>query len=120
MHRSQSAFLLCSLFVASGAVLAGSQEVCKPALSLKDSEHSEVVRFQRKWTGAFVVDASRCATTTGFFEVEFVRLKEIGPDLSFAERFMWNPGQTEVTLDLAWDEWVNAHRIGQVHPCPCR
>jgi hypothetical protein len=120
MHRSQSAFLLCGLLIASGAAPAVSQDLCKPALFPKASEHSEVVNFQRKWTGTFAVDASRCATKTGFFEVEFVRLKEIGPDLPFTELFTWSPGQMDVTLDLAWDEWVSAYKVGQVHPCPCR
>jgi hypothetical protein len=54
------------------------------------------------------------------FDIEFVRLKEVGPDLSFKERFTWRPDQVEVGLDLTWDEWVNDYRIGEVAPCPCR
>ena len=120
MHRSRSALLLYALLAACGATPAGSEETCKPTLSSKASGHSDVVNFRRKWTGVFAVDASRCATTTGPFAVEFVGLRETGPDLTFTETFMWSAGQTEVSLELSWDEWVNAQTISHVQPCPCR
>jgi hypothetical protein len=120
MRQLRSALLLCSLLVTSGAAPAISQEICRPTLSPIVSGHSDVVNFQRKWTGVFAADASRCAVTTGPFEIEFVRLNEVGPDLAFTESFTWSAGQTEATLDLSWDEWVNAYRIKQVQPCPCR
>jgi uncharacterized protein YjiS (DUF1127 family) len=119
-YASQSALLLASLFAASGATRAVSQEICKPSLSPKASAHSDVVNFQRRWTGVFAVDASRCATTAGSFDVEFVRLKEVGPDLAFTETFTWRPDKVDVTLDLTWDEWVDAYRVRNVAPCPCR
>ena len=118
--KRHPAFLLSTLLVASNAAPVMSQEICKPTLSSKTSGHSEVVNRERRWTGVFAVAASRCATTAGSFDVEFVRLKEVGPDLSFKERFTWTPDQVEVILDLTWDEWVNAYRISDVAPCPCR
>jgi uncharacterized protein YjiS (DUF1127 family) len=117
---SRSALLLVSLLVASGATRAVSQEICKPRLSAKAAGHSDVVNFQRKWTAGFAVDASRCSTTTGSFDIEFVRLKEVGPDLAFTERFAWTADKVDVSLDLTWDEWVDAYRVRDVAPCPCR
>jgi uncharacterized protein YjiS (DUF1127 family) len=119
-HPLRPAFLLCGLLIAASAGQAVSQEICKPSLSPKASGHSDVVSFQRRWTGVFAVDASRCSAAAGPFEIEFVRLKDSGPDLPFKERFTWRPDQVEVSLDLSWDEWVNAYRISDVAPCPCR
>jgi hypothetical protein len=120
MRKSRPALLLCSLFTALATAPAASQDICKPILSPKASGHSDVVDFQRKWSGVVAVAASHCSSTTGPFTIEFVRLKEVGADLSFREGYTWTPGETEVSLDLTWDEWVNAYRIGDVQPCPCR
>jgi hypothetical protein len=119
MRLSCIALLLAGL-IASGATETAGQALCKPAITPQSSRHSDVVDRQRRWTGVFVVDALPCASAAGFFTVDFTRLKEIGPDLVFTELFTWQPGRTEVGVDLAWDEWVQAHRIGDVAPCPCR
>jgi uncharacterized protein YjiS (DUF1127 family) len=111
--------LLCALLSSMAPSVEGAP-VCRPNISPKASAHSEVVNFQRKWTGVFAVDASRCATAAGSFEIEFVRLKEVGPDLPFTEAFAWRAERTEASLDLTWDEWVDAHRILEIAPCPCR
>jgi hypothetical protein len=105
---------------ATRAAPAISQELCKPTLSSSASRHSDPVKFQRTWTAVFEVDASECATGTGPFTIEFVRLKEVGPDLTFWQGYTWRAGETEVSLDLTWDEWVSAYRIAAVQPCPCR
>jgi hypothetical protein len=118
MRYSRSAVLLCALLGAT--VPAIGQETCTPVLSTKSSGHSQVVNFQRRWTGVFAVDASRCSSTAGAFELEFVRLKDIGPDLTFTEWFAWTGEETEVRLDLTWDEWVSAHRVTEIQPCSCR
>jgi hypothetical protein len=115
-----SAFLLCAMLGVTAAAPAVSQEQCKPILSPKVSGHSEVVNFRRKWTAVFAVDASGCATSTGPFEIAFVRLKDFAPDLSFRERYAWMTEDTDVSLDLTWDEWIDSYRIGDVAPCPCR
>ena len=118
MRNLRSAILLGALL---GATAPGAgQETCRPVLSAKSSGHSDVLNFQRRWKGVFTVDASRCATTEGAFEIEFVRLKDGGPDLPFTEQFAWLNNDTEVNLDLTWDEFVSAYRIGEVAPCPCR
>jgi hypothetical protein len=65
------------------------------------------------------VDASRCAATTGQFEIKFVRLKEFGPDLVFTENFRWTPGSVDASLNFWWDEAVQDYWIGHVEPCGC-
>jgi hypothetical protein len=120
MKRSQLTALLTGLVVAYSVTPSASEQQCRPSLSSKASGHSEVVDQQRKWTAVLDVDASSCASAAGSFEIEFVRQKEFGPDLTFTERFTWRPGKTEVALDIWWDEWLDAHRISKVAPCPCR
>ena len=56
---------------------------------------------RRIWTARIAVDASQCATPSGRFFIRFVRLKEIGPDLPFAEAFTWRPGGIEVSTEFA-------------------
>jgi hypothetical protein len=41
------------------------------------------------------VDASRCVATSGAFEIKFVRIKEMGSDLLFSERFKSSPRLTQ-------------------------
>ena len=56
MLKSTSALLFCA---AIGATPAVGQEICQPTFTPKASGHSEVINYQRKWTGTSVVDASR-------------------------------------------------------------
>jgi hypothetical protein len=112
--------LLAGSIVLSSATQTVGQQMCKPRLSLQEVRLSEVQNQQRKWTAVLGVDASRCATATGRFDINFMRLKETGPDLPFAEHFMWRPGQLEVSVDLWVDEAVLDYSIGDIAPCPCR
>ena len=43
--------------------------------------------MERKWTAVVSVDASRCATTAGSFEIIFSRQKENGLEIEFREQF---------------------------------
>ena len=97
-----------------------AQQICKPALALTQASISDVRNRQRTWTGVLSLDASPCSSASGEFEVEFTRLKENAPDLRFIERFAWASGQTKVSLDIWWDEWVQDYRVSRVAPCPCR
>lgn len=112
------------LLAVSVALLSATQAVagklCKPVLSLRDVRISEAREMHRTWTGALTADASPCSTTSGQFDVQFTRLKETAPDLQFMERFTWASGQSEVSLDFWWDEWLEDHRIVSIAPCPCR
>jgi hypothetical protein len=88
-------------------------------LTFKDVKFSEAQNQLRKWTGVISVDATRCTATSGPFEIKFVRLKEIGPDLLFTEKFNWSPGLVDVSLNLWWDEAIQEYWIGDVEPCEC-
>ena len=92
MSRTRSAFVLWGLLAAIAGTPAVSQEICKPTIAAVSAGHSEVVNFERSWTGLFRVNASRCATSEGAFEIEFVRLKDGGPDLAFSEWYTWMTG----------------------------
>jgi hypothetical protein len=101
------------------ATPAGAEFACKPALTFKHVRFSGAQNQQRKWTATLAVDASRCAATTGQFEIRFVRLKEFGPDLTFTEKFRWTPGSVDASLNFWWDEAVQDYSIGAVEPCGC-
>src|SRR5215475_13343861 len=97
--------------LAAGAVLFGAApgataDLCKPTLALKEARISEVRNQQRTWTGLVAVDASRCSTSSGRFEIRFTRGKETAPDLQFTEQFIWRIGQVEVAADFWADEAV--------------
>jgi hypothetical protein len=92
---------------------------CKPVLTFREVRFSEAQNQLRKWTGVLAVDASRCLATSGAFEIKFVRIKEMGPDLLFSQRFKWSPGLTQVSLDFWWDEAVLDYWIGDIPSCGC-
>jgi hypothetical protein len=106
------------------AVLAATQSLaapmCTPDLAITGAHLSDMRASQRIWTARIAVDASQCAVTSGRFFIRFVRLKEIGPDLSFAEAFTWRPGVIDVLTVFAADEAVLDAAIGYVRPCACR
>jgi hypothetical protein len=92
---------------------------CKPVLTFREVRFSDAQNQLRKWTGVLAVDAGRCVATSGAFEIKFVRIKEMGPDLLLSERFKWSPGPTQVSLDFWWDEAVLDYWIGDVPSCEC-
>jgi hypothetical protein len=92
---------------------------CKPVLTFREVRFSQAQNQLRKWTGVVAVDASRCVATSGNFEIKFVRIKEMGLDLLFSERFKWSPGLTRVSLDFWWDEAVLDYWIADVPSCGC-
>ena len=119
MYLSPRSILLAAGLVLLGATQAIAGNLCKPILSLRDVRISER-EMHRTWTGILTADASPCSTASGQFDVQFTRLKETAPDLQFMERFTWVSGQSEVSLDFWWDEWLEDNRIISVAPCPCR
>ena len=120
MRLSHRSILLVVTLVLLGATQAVASKLCKPTLSLRDVRISEAREMHRTWTGVLVADASPCSTTSGQFDVQFTRLKEVAPDLQFMERFTWVSGRSELSLDFWWDEWLEDHRIVSIAPCPCR
>jgi hypothetical protein len=119
MYRSRIFVALALGFVLSGATQTMAQVDCRPALTFKEVRFSEPQNQLRKWTGVLSVDATHCTAISGPFEIKFIRLKEIGPDLLFTERFTWSAGLTRVSLDFWWDEAVQDYWIGDVPPCRC-
>ena len=104
-----------------GAAQAGGPPVCKPVLAVKDVQFSamQLPATERKWTATVTVDASRCATTAGYFEVGFLREKENGLGLEFREQFIWSVPSVKIGLDFWFDEAVESHWIDSVQACPC-
>lgn len=113
------AFLLATLGILLAATHAIGAPLCAPQLAVKDIMFSQMHRSQRIWTARIAVDASRCAAPYGRFNIDFVRLKETGPDVRFTEQYTWTPGVIEVSTDFAIDEAVLTYAIS-ADACPCR
>src|SRR5262245_47307900 len=95
MRRSCPSTLLAASLALFSVTQAAAGSLCKPVLALRDVRIPEPQEMQRTWTGVLVADASRCsATTSGLFDIQFTRLKELSPDLQFTERFTWVSGQS--------------------------
>jgi hypothetical protein len=116
----QLVLILC--FVVPAPSTSLSQVVCKPILSIKTVR--EVRAFtptlQWKWNATLNADTNHCATRSGNFEVDFVRVKENSPDLQFTQQFRWNQGHFDILMELTWDEAILDFRIGFIAPCVCR
>lgn len=110
---------LAALVLSSAAEPAASQSLCKPILAIKQAQLSEMRASARVWTAVVDVDASLCASTSGRFDIEFLRLKENGPDLSFTEQFVWEEGRVQVSLKLWADEALHDYAIAYVERCAC-
>ena len=76
--------------------------------------------MERTWSATLSVDASRCATTSGRFEILFSRLKENAPEADFTERFTWKAESVEVSVSFWADEAVEDYWLHNVAACPCR
>jgi hypothetical protein len=59
-------------------------------------------------------------TRSGQFEIDVIRIKEYSPDVQFTEKYRWNSGQFDVSIELAADEAIEDYRIGFIAPCVCR
>jgi hypothetical protein len=122
MNRSCIFGLLAGSIGLVGVAQAAEPQKCTPALAFKEVRFSEMrpPTLERKWTAVLSVDATRCTTTSGRFEIVFTRITEIGPDLEFRQQFMWSAASVEVSVDFAADEAVAAYRLDNIVPCPCR
>ena len=116
----QLVLILCFVSLVPSTSL--SQVVCKPFLSIKSVR--EVRAFtptlQWKWNATLIADTNHCATRAGNFEADFVRIKENSPDLQFTQKFRWNQGQFDISMELTSDEAILDFRIGFIAPCVCR
>src|SRR5262245_1661970 len=110
--RVASAALACWMLLLDAAQAAPTV-ACKPILSTRDVRtHRESPVLPYEWQVTVRADASHCATRSGMFEIDFIRIKEYSLDLQFTERFQWKEGQFDVSLELAGDEAVLDYRIG--------
>jgi hypothetical protein len=122
MHRSCISEFLAGIIGLMSVAQAVGQQVCSPTLAFKEVQFSNMQppTLERRWTAVVSVDASRCVTNSrGFFEIVFTRLKEIGPEIEFRERFTWLPPSMTVEVDFAADEAVQAYWIDNVAACLC-
>jgi hypothetical protein len=119
--RVASTALACWMLLLNAAQAAPTV-ACKPLLmstpDVRTIRESPILPYE--WTVTVLADARHCATRSGMFEIDFIRIKEYSPDLQFTERFQWRDGQFEVSIELAGDEAVLDHRIGFIPPCVCR
>ena len=122
MSRSYASAVLAGMIGLTIATDAVGEPACRPTLTFKQVYFSKMQppTLERKWTAVVSVDTSGCvAYSSGYFEIVFTRLKEIGPDIEFRERFIWLPPSVKVGVDFAADEAVGRYRIDNITPCPC-
>jgi len=122
LWRPALASLLALLFACATGPASASAIVCKPLLSFKNvreirSATAPVAPWI--WRVSIVANANYCATRTGQFEIDFIRIKENSADLQFTEKLRWRAGQFDVSIDLAADEAILDYRIGFIAPCVC-
>ena len=120
MQRSQITFPLSVVILVFSLAQAAAETLCKPVMTFKEVRFSEVHSQQRVWSAVLQVDASACASASGRFNINFIRLKEMAPDLLFAEQFTWRRGQVEISVKLWEDEAVHDYSIGYISLCDCR
>jgi uncharacterized protein len=95
--------------------------VCRPVLSISRATLSEMrlPTMKRRWTATIAADASKCVSKAGYFEIDFLREKEIGLPMEFRERFIWNEPSSQVRIDVGGDEAVERAWIDSIQACPC-
>jgi hypothetical protein len=120
LRRPRLSILLAGAVALLSATHTAAETMCRPTLTFEQARFSETRGQQRRWSAALAVDASTCATTSGRFYVNFVRLKEMAPDVLFTEEFAWSPGRIEISEEFWMDEAVLDYWIGYVAMCPCR
>jgi hypothetical protein len=115
--RSSLLITIAALAACPSAVAAPQ---CKPALSLNEYEVAPKPMSVRTWTARIDVDASRCASASGQFDMDFVRGRKDLPDEQFTRHYTWTAGRVEVAMDIQKDELLAEFSIGDVAACPCR
>jgi hypothetical protein len=121
MNRSCISGLMAGLLCLVGTAQAIGQQTCRPALAFKEVQFSpmQLHTGERRWTAKVFADASRCATTAGYFEIGFSRLKENGVEVEFREQFIWSTPSSLVGVDFWADEAVESYWVDSVQACPC-
>jgi len=114
--------VLLACLLAGPAVTARAAITCKPLLTIKNVREIRTSTLPQPWIwqATIVADASYCATRSGQFEIDVIRIKEYSPDMQFTEKYRWTAGQFDVSIELAADEAIEDYRIGFIAPCVCR
>lgn len=114
--------ILIIALLGAGLTPAIAAPLCKPLLAVKNVRFSptQPETMERIWSATLSVDASRCATKAGRFEILFSRMKENAPEIEFTEAFIWKPESVEVSVNFWADEAVEAYWLHHVAGCPCR
>jgi hypothetical protein len=114
--------ILIIALLGAGLTPAIAAPLCKPLLAFKNVRFSptQPETMEHIWSATLSVDASRCATMSGRFEILFSRLKENAPEIDFSERFTWKPESVEVSVNFWADEAVEGYWLHNVAACPCR
>ena len=122
LRRSAVTSLLACALVASWATDALAAITCKPILSIRNVREIRTSAMPQpwQWQATIAADASYCATKSGNFEIDFIRIKEYSLDMQFTEKVRWSSGQFDVSIELAADESIHDYRIGFIAPCVCR
>lgn len=119
----RTGLFVCSnlIWLMAIAPAGNAAPLCRPALAIAQARLSDTQpeTMERRWTALVSVDASRCATATGRFDILFSRQKENSPEAGFVEQFTWKPGAVEVSVDFWADEAVEGYWLSAVAPCPC-
>ena len=115
------ALLLAGSIGFVGATPTIGAPMCKPRLAVKSVQLSAMQppALERRWTATVVADASRCATTAGYFEIGISRMKENSIELEFRQQFIWSSPSVTISVDFAADEAVEGYWIDSVQACPC-
>jgi hypothetical protein len=94
---------------------------CKPTLTFKEVKFSQMQppTLERKWTAIVSADASRCATTAGYFEIGSRGRRKTASELEFREQFIWSAPSVLVGVDFWADEAVERYWIDSVQACLC-
>lgn len=96
---------------------------CRPSLSTKAVQEVRPASPQPlpwTWRATIAADANFCATRSGNFEIDFIRLKENSSDLQFTQTFRWTENPFDIAVELSPDEAILEFRIGFIAPCVCR
>ncbi|HXE87685.1 MAG TPA: hypothetical protein VN524_12930 [Hyphomicrobiaceae bacterium] len=98
-----------------------SQPICRPTLAFTEAHYAptKLPKLERKWTVAFTVDASPCATSSGSFSILFTVWNENAPDIEYVETLQWVPNLNVISKEFWADEAVGAYRLNDIAPCTC-
>ena len=123
LYRLAFTLLVGGALLWSSAISAFATITCKPLMSIRNVRELRAANLPLQpwiWKATIVTDNSYCATRSGGFEIDFIRIKEYSPDMQFTERYKWTAGQFDVTVELTADESIQDYRLGFIVPCVCR